>query len=992
MGNEMGNQNVSRMQEQDSTKLEASKESVEVSVASINANCVEDANQQVFTPKEDFHEYNTGFASGDSSRTGDPKQTINGGEQDKTEAQAPEGSLIVPIGSNNHNGMGDGMQLVSSIDDEKFHQQTGSPSKENFPTTMDNQIQIQASSATEGEETRTVSLDTKSMICPPRTMELETIKSEKHESSIPHTELSVSSSEDQKTNEHTSSSEDNSRRTNESQTQSQASIGGEGEETGSPSLDSTSMVPNPQSVESETFTNQHKSTIFHAESSVPSLETGNSNEHTGSASEDNSTSTNDNQVKKQASIGGEWEEARTSSLDTKSRVHNPDSMVVENLKSHHQESTEVHTEVFVEASSKSVGSSGDVLISSRPQDSEEKGQRLVDDITHILGESYISHSYTEVEIMGEDVPMENMESQDKKVGVISNINEMKSDIINGIEVGRPINGIEFENRVNEEQESTLLNALGSHVVLSNNRIMKENGSESEQKRYDSNTTFLSDGLVEESNANEINICQSEFVAVGSDHEEERKGSELCDSYKPIIQSGLQIDDENVPLYMFKLNMQDSNQSLVSEISCKEHEGETKMVVMDIIPTESILTDSNHEEGKLPTFSSSSMDPTKNKFIIGAMEKTEDPDLIGKYQEEWGTQLHPIEPVENFLRPNPVSLDKSQVPKQDTLIGTDRVGSRNGSTIVSDQNSCDQVDVRKTSNFDSTNSTVETMVAVENEKSGQDLSQHLGLDQSYYQEFSTVALVPSGMSTDGSQGQESTCDLTNNEMNQDNIKGKVDLGHKSSLELYTPRKESEAQESRSEKKFFEKGLVSSFENCVFDTKETSSIAEVELHAEISKLPNLDFEFPPEATPIPSPEKTAKVEEFKVLEIQLEDINFHVEVSKPTSFDFELPIEERIEESGQSPILCQESAAKDAGTELYEEMSAEKHVITLGRTSSEKLTPLLDFLKEGEKNENESGKKNKGPMANKSATSSRVREKSKPKYSLFCNCMGCTEVIQ
>ncbi|XP_043693273.1 dentin sialophosphoprotein-like [Telopea speciosissima] len=769
MGNEMGNQNVSRMQEQDSIKLEASKESVEVSMASIDVNGAEDAKQQI--------------ASGDSSGAGDPKQTINGREHDKTETQAHEGSSKVPMGSNNHNGMDGGMESVSSIDDGEFHPQTGSPSKENLPRTMDNQIQRQASSGREGEEARISSLDTKSIVGQARSMELETIKSDQHESTIDHTELSVSSSESQKTNEHTGSpSEENSWRKNENQTQIQASNGGEGEETRYPLLDSKSMVPNPQSVELETVTNQHKSTISAAESSGPLSEIGNSNEHTGSASEENSSRINDNQVQREASFGEDWEETRTSCLDTKSRVQNPESMILETLKSDPKESTEAHTELFVEASSKFPGSSGDILRPSRPQDSEEKEQKLEDD-------SNIPHSYTQVEKMEEDMPMENMESQDKEVVDIININGVNSEIINGSEVWNTIDGIEAEKSASEEQEPTLSNSLLNdgrdsrvsqsealaltksqdsfqieapepeckYVVLTNNRIMIENGSESKQKRYDSNTTSLSEGLVEESNANKINICQSEFVTIGCDHEEERKEGELCDSYKPMIQNGFQIDDENVPLDVLKLNMQDSNQNSISEISCKELEGETKMVVGDIVPTESIVTDSNHEEGKLPTCLS--------------------------------------QPVEKFLPPDPVSLDESQVPKQDRLIETDTVDSRSGSTIASDRNSCDEVDVRKTSNFDSTNSTVETMVSLENEKSKQDLSQNQGLDQSNYQELSTVALVPSGMSTDGSQGHESACDLTNhtcdhnsnfdfgteenndhsvNEMNQDNIKGKVDV--------------------------------------------------------------------------------------------------------------------------------------------------------------------------------------------------------------------------
>ncbi|KAJ4955449.1 hypothetical protein NE237_012232 [Protea cynaroides] len=971
MGNEMGNQNVSGMQEQDGTMLEASKESVEVSVASINATG-EDANRQVSSPKGDSHEYNIGFASQDSS----------GAEQDKTEIQDPEGSSKAPMGTDNHNGIDGGMQSVSSIEDGEFHQPTSAPPEENLARSRDNQIRRQASNGKEGEETLTLSPDTKSTVCHPISMELEIIKSDQHESAIAHTELSVSSSEYQKTIEHTSlPSEENLCRTNENQTESQQSVGGEREETRNPSVDSKSRVPNPQSVELKTVTNQHKSSI--SEPSIPLSENGDSNKNGGSPSDDNSSTTNDNQVQRQASIGGEGEDARNSSIDSKSRVHNPKAQELETLKSDKQKSTVAHTELSVGARSKLLGSNEDIPRSSKPQDYEGKRHKLEDEVAHSLEEIYIPHFHTKVEKIGEDMRMQNMASQDKEVVDISITNGVNSEIINGIEVENTNNGIEAKNRCtitptpevenigNEEKELTSSNSFGygrdsrvsqseavfltesidsfqieasepecKYIVLTNNRKMIENGSESEQKGYDSNITLLSEGLLEESNANEMNNCQSEYVIVGSDHGEERKQSELCDSYKSMIQSGRQIDDENRILDVFKFDMLDSNQSLISEESCEELEGETKMVVVGIVPTESILTDSNHGEGKLLTSSSSSLDPTPNKVIIEAMEKIEDADLIRKVQEGRETidsslsQLHPIEVEETFL----------------------------------------------------------------------------------------------------------------------------------------PQ----------EKWFCTKGQVSAVANCIPDSKETDSIPEVEIHSEVSKLPNLDFEFLPESnhTPLLSPEKTAKGEEFEVFDIQLgkqlratdkvsvvlscgsetllnterlttdstpENINFHVDVIRSLSFDFELPLEERIEESDQTPLLSQERTANgdvfqlkccgsktlanrvdvnienpDAGTESsalgpgkekserdqlpHEKMSTEKQVIALRRTSSEKLTPLLDFLKDEEKYANESEKKNKGTVAKKSvqdgwslstekdtATSHRVRAKRKPKYSLFSNCMGCTDAM-
>ncbi|XP_042516882.1 uncharacterized protein LOC122091114 isoform X2 [Macadamia integrifolia] len=1095
MGNEMGNQNISGTQEKNSIKLEAPSESMEATVASINANSIEDANQQVSFPKENFHEYNTGFASEGSFRTDDPieqqtldtvfasedsfrtddpieEQTLDGREQDETETQAPEGSPKASVDSKHNNDRDGVIQLVSSPEDGKFHQKIGSPTVESLSRTMDNQIQRQASSQKEEEETRNASLDTKFMVCRPTSMEVHTLKSDQHESTIADMNLAVSPYKDKTTNEHTgSSSVEKLCRTNENQTQSQASIRG-GEETMNPSLDSKSLVPNSNSVEAETVNSeQHTSNTSHAEPLVSSSENGKSNEHTASPPKDNSSRTNDNQIQRETSIEGEEEEARNSSLNTKSIIHNPKSVELENLKSDLQESTKAHTQLFVEASIKLPEISGDIPKSSGPLDSKEKGHKLKDEAADSLHGSYILPSFSEVENIGKDMPIENMETQEVEVVDTNNINVVESEIIRQIEAEdrcRTTPTPEVENRGGEVP--TLSNSLGNdgrdcmdsqseavvltrlpdsfqieasepeckYIVLTNDSKVMENGSESEQNGYDSNTTFLSEELVEHSNADEKDIFQTEHVMIGTDHGGKRKGSELCDSYKPKIQSDFQIDDANVSVDVFKLNMHDSNRSLVSEEPCEKLEGETKMVVVvETVPTELILIDGNHEERELITCSSPSLDPTKHKVTIEEMKKAEDADSNL-------SPLHPIESVENFLPPDPVSLGQPKDPKQGRLMESETVDSGSGSNMESNQNCNDEVDINKTSKFNTTNSTIEK--SLENETSRQDWSQHQGLDQSQHQEFTTVTLVPSDITVDGSEGQESTCDVTNhacdidlrsvsgtqenngfiNETNQGNIKANVDVRAESNFELHTPRKESEAPAATQlDKKFCAKGQVSAFTSCVLDALETDLMPEFENHAEVSKLPDPDFELPPtkaridesNRTSLLCPEKIAKGEEFEVPEIQLskqlhakdevsvfaicgsdtkestdrlttdsiqDDINFHIKVGKSPNFDFELPLEARIEESDQTPLLSQQRTAKEtevsalrAGKEKsgkdqlqYEEMSAEKHVIAFERTSSEKLrTPLLELMKEGEKYVNESAKKNKGRVAKKSAEDGR-----------------------
>ncbi|XP_043718902.1 uncharacterized protein LOC122666862 isoform X2 [Telopea speciosissima] len=776
-------------------------------------------------------------------------------------------------------------------------------------------------------------------------------------------------------------------------------------------------------MESETVNSgQHTSNISHADPLVSSSENGKSNEHTASPSKYNSSRSNDDQIQRQASIEGEREEARNSSLDTKSIVHNPESVELENLNSDLRESTIVDTQQFVEASRKLPGSSGDITKSSGPQDSEEKGHKPEDEVADSQHGSYILHSYSEVEQIGKDMPMENTESQELEEVDMSNINEVKG----GIEAENKCQTTptpEVENRGGKE--TILSNSLGNdgrdcrdseseavvltrlsdsvqieasepeckYVVLTNDRKVMENGSESEQSGYDSNTTLFSEELVEESNAGEMNIFQTECVMIGTNHGEKLKGCELYDSYKPKKQRGFHIDDGNGSVDVFKLNMHDTNQRLVSEEPSEELEGETKMVfVVETIPTELILTVGNHEERKLPTCSSPSLDPTKNKVTIEAMKKTQDADA----------SLYPIETVENFLPPDSVSLGQTQDRKQGRLLETESVDSENDSNKESNQNCDDEVDVSKTSKFNTANSTVEKILV--NETSRQDQSQH--------QELTTVALVSSDSTVDGSEEQESTCDVTNhtcdidlesdfgtqenngysiNATNQDNIKASVDVRAESNFELYTPSKESEAPATQSDKRICAKG-------------QEVEVLEIQLNKQLHAKDEVSV------FAICGSDTQKSTDRLTTDSIQ-EDINFHVEVGKPPNFDFELPLEARIEESDQTPLLSQERTAKgkeksEKDQLQYEEMSAQKHVIALERTSSEKLrTPLLDFLKEGEKHANESAKKNKGHVAKKSAedgwnsstkkdmaTSPRVIQKRKPKYTLFSNCMGCTEVIQ
>lgn len=160
---------------------------------------------------------------------------------------------------------------------------------------------------------------------------------------------------------------------------------------------------------------------------------------------------------------------------------------------------------------------------------------------------------------------------------------------------------------------------------------------------------------------------------------------------------------------------------------------------------------------------------------------------------------------------------------------------------------------------------------------------------------------------------------------------------------------------------------------------------------------------------------------------DNLNIQAQMQKSPSFDLDLRVEERSEESDQTPLLYQDkttidSLSSQADVSLlnsllhdqhvkqsleHQAMPVEKKMITLERSDSEKSrTPFLGFLKEDEeahvavtpnKQDNLAAEKKatkdlwNSPSKEVGSTLPKGKQKHKRRTSLFGNCMCCASVI-
>ncbi|KAF8401760.1 hypothetical protein HHK36_012706 [Tetracentron sinense] len=752
--------------------------------------------------------------------------------------------------------------------------------------------------------------------------------------------------------------------------------------------------------------------------------------YTGLASEEILSGTNDHQIQKCKSIRREEEETRASSLDTKSASHEPKSLKTIDSEPYQRDSPKILADSSVGDCNGLQRSSLDILGLNVAHAFEDTGHTLETEITHSPSRSVISNSNSEVTKNGDDVPTKEMVSQEEKALDMSTREEIFG-LIDGVEVGNGscktttmnlLNG--FVNKGDGEQKLTELNLVMNDsldlqhetipltksldsfhleasesevkcVVLTDYTELIGNGSEIEQNKYDPNPTSLSVESVVESKKDTMNISQFEFTTIGTDHEEKSCGNEFDTSCNSEIEKEFRIDEADVTQNGYQVGMHDNSLGLISEEHCKDSEKETEIVAeIDTGLTELTVTDSNHEVEEISICSLSLSDPTEKEVVKEMMEKTEDSFSIGEDMEgrekmnKCLSQLHPIQPEEIY----PVSPVQSQDSKQDTVMESEIIENRCESIMESSQASFHGLVVTKTSNLDSPNSTVETLV------SSLELEDDNGKDPSRYLELTATANEPSDISIDCSHEQEPTCDSDSGfgttEKNE-NSSSVLDQGN------YTAKADVNKQSS------FD------FENQIAET-EIPAIQSHEQYSDQSPAQHRTESAKGEVSAFASCDSEAQESVETIMESNPENLNIHVEVSKPASFDFDFQVEARTEESDQTPMLYQEKTANKtvaneaevvvgvgnpvAETEFsahkevscqdplqYEEMPVERKVATLERTDSEKLrNPLIASKKTVEHEWN--------LTANKlMATSPKGSEKRRPKSSLFSNCLCCAAVI-
>ncbi|KAK9289160.1 hypothetical protein L1049_017634 [Liquidambar formosana] len=167
-----------------------------------------------------------------------------------------------------------------------------------------------------------------------------------------------------------------------------------------------------------------------------------------------------------------------------------------------------------------------------------------------------------------------------------------------------------------------------------------------------------------------------------------------------------------------------NTNLDSDEQCKDSEEGTQMVSENgEVPTELTVTDCNPE----------AEEPIEEQIIEEIEEKKEDAYALGnedsgrEVTEQCVPQSLPIEQAQGVFSPSPVSSVHPLDHEQDSVMESKTVEDSDILIADSKQESCSEFFVTKSSETDSTKSTVETAVSAvesENEKPQQDPSQYI----------------------------------------------------------------------------------------------------------------------------------------------------------------------------------------------------------------------------------------------------------------------------
>ncbi|KAK0607170.1 hypothetical protein LWI29_010683 [Acer saccharum] len=365
-----------------------------------------------------------------------------------------------------------------------------------------------------------------------------------------------------------------------------------------------------------------------------------------------------------------------------------------------------------------------------------------------------------------------------------------------------------------------------------------------------------------------------------------------------------------------------NGHLIDEASTEQHKGSIEEAVMvpgsGVVLTESSLNDCKTEEA------------LKEKKIVEEIEKNEASYGIENNTEVSGSGNQcmpptlPVEQTEVFLPESALSLIQPQDNQQNIERESKKIKSSNESISELKQENCGEFLVTEVSSFDSKNLIAETSLSaaeLTNEKPGEDVSEYTTNPAVTVAECNPPANNISGQcASESYQARESVGrDSTESNPNNSSIQAQMQKSPSFGLDL---RIEARSEES-------------------------------------------------DRTPLLYQDKTA-----------IEDFSTQAYISLGNSIEHT--------HNGQDKDMLDTQA-----------MPVEEKVVRMERSDSEKSkTPFLGFLKEEEevhilitpqKQDNNNNAAKKGNKEQVTLTSPKSKEKRRPRSSLFTNCMCCTTVI-
>ncbi|KAJ9700488.1 hypothetical protein PVL29_006013 [Vitis rotundifolia] len=729
MGNEMGNSNVSGLQEENRTAETAENSLQEAGFA----DNVKEENRIVPAVEDtDFHEKVAGLASGEGNQIGPAVEDTNFHEKITGLASGEGNQIVLAVEDTNFHekvaGLtsGERNQIVPAVEDTNFHEKvTGLASGEGnqiVPAVEDTNCHEKITGLTSGEGNQII----------PAVEDMNF-----------HEKVTGLASD-------------------------------EGNQTG-PAIeikmfmkklheqDDSKIQPPPGSPQ---VVIQSKDGNTDSRIQPASLSADDENDETliESNLEDKLLETSEKQIERQTSSEKEREERRSSSC-TNSAPNSPEHLGYVEPDFDQHELDKIHADPSIENHNETMQGSKEILGLSLSCDSGEKGQSDAE-IAHILAESIGFDTNPEI-----GKKREEMASTEEQVSDAS-ILEEKAEIRDGDEVpnglsktssgsennsdgGLPMEMNLIRNGSLDIQQEAMGNKGDGGLPVEMNLI--QNGSSDLQseaipltdsldsfqevaKPEDKCVVLTEDtkliGLGLENKDDMHDLCPTQFCeellnesktnksdSSHSDHENDAKEGVMDTSCNSAVDKDFQVEEAKLLENAYKVHLCDSSPNSTLEELCKNpEEGTAKLSKMDTASTEFIVTDFNHE----------GEEPTEKNMVEEILEKAEYSYAVGNDIEERKTteqsdfQSHPIDEAGSLLPPPPAAFPlQSQEHEPATVMGYESLESRDHSSLELQQHGSGEFSLIKASNLDASDLTMETLVfAVEltNKKPGQELSQ------------------------------------------------------------------------------------------------------------------------------------------------------------------------------------------------------------------------------------------------------------------------------